>query len=74
MIMAFNKAVVLQALEICGWGLLGIFAVTAVIIGCIYLFNKVFSMKKEDVQGFFKKFKKVSPQEIEESVEEDVEE
>ncbi len=72
MIMAFNKEVVLQALEVCGWGLLGIFAVTAVIICCIYLFNKVFSMKKEDYKAFFNKFKKAKVEDVE--VEEDVEE
>ncbi len=69
--MAFNSQVVLQALEICGWGLLGIFAVTALIIGCIYLFNNVFTMKKEDLKGFFKKFKKVTPEEIEEAEKEE---
>ncbi len=60
----FNAETVLNALEISGWGYLGIFAVTAVIIGCIYLFNKVFTLKKEDIKAFTSKFKKAKVDEI----------
>ena len=43
--MGINVAYLLEALPIVGTGMLGIFIVTGVIIGCVALLNKIGSKK-----------------------------